>query len=100
MRDGVVGGAPETGEPLPGALIAGRYRIERELGRGGVAIAYAVHDLVDNRPLALKRLLSSSVAASAELGQLFEREFHTLQQLSHPRIVAVHDFGYDGGSAF
>jgi serine/threonine-protein kinase len=82
-------------------VVAGRYRIESELGRGGMAVAYAVHDLVHDRPLALKRLLANeSAAASTELEQLFEREFHTLQQLGHPRIVAVHDFAYDGGCAF
>lgn len=99
MREGVVGGSA-AGEPPPGALIAGRYRIESELGRGGMAIAYAVHDVVHDRPLALKRLLPNRPDGAVELGQLFEREFHTLQQLRHPRIVAVHDFAYDGECAF
>ena len=101
MREGVVESPTQASEPALGGLVAGRYRIESELGRGGMAVAYAVHDLVHDRPLALKLLLPSiKTEAGGELAQLFEREFHTLQQLSHPRIVAVHDFAHDGGSAF
>lgn len=88
--------APEPPSPPPPELIAGRYRVESELGRGGMAVAYAVHDLAEDRPLALKRLLVGDAAAPTELAPFFEREYHALKQLSHPRVVQVHAFGRDG----
>ncbi len=84
----------------PGDLVAGRYRIESELGRGGMAVAYAVHDLVDDRRLALKRLLDRGDDKREELVQFFEGEYHALKELSHPRVVEVYEFGHDRGAAF
>lgn len=82
-----------------GEWLAGRYRLESELGRGGMAIAYAARDTVRGTSVALKRLQPK--AAHGPLAHLFEREFYTLKQLSHPRIVRVHDFAYDDdGTAF
>ena len=84
-----------------GELVAERYRIERELGRGGMAIAYVVEDTLLERTLALKRLLPSSPDANKNHARLFEQEFLALQQLSHPRIVQVYDFRREeGGGAF
>ncbi len=87
-------------DPRPGELIAQRYRIESELGRGGMAVAYAVRDQVENRRLALKRLFEREGKNRDELVQHFEREYHALKQLSHPRVVEVYEFGHDGGTAF
>jgi TolB-like protein/Flp pilus assembly protein TadD len=71
--------------------LAGRYRIERELGRGGFAIVYLAHDLRHDRPIALK-VLHDEVAAS--LGaERFEREIKLAARLQHPHIVGVFDSG-------
>jgi serine/threonine protein kinase len=84
-----------------GDLVADRYRIERELGRGGMAVAYAVYDTLSGRTLALKRLLQSSADANRNHARLFEQEFLTLQQLSHPCVVEVYDFRREeAGGAF
>ncbi len=82
-----------AGERLP---IAERYEVLEELGRGGAAVVYRVRDLLSQRQVALKQL---SVARhgqhTSDLALLFQREFHTLAQLSHPRIIEVFDFGVD-----
>jgi hypothetical protein len=81
--------------------IAGRYVVQGELGRGGMAVVYRVSDLTSGRELALKQLVplrSASFAREATL--LFEREFHTLTQLSHPRVIEVYDYGLAAGSAY
>jgi serine/threonine-protein kinase len=77
-------------EALARAL-SGRYRIERELGRGGFAIVYLAHDVRHDRPIALK-VLHDEVAAS--LGaERFEREIKLAARLQHPHIVGVFDSG-------
>ncbi|MDD9966883.1 MAG: protein kinase [Myxococcales bacterium] len=84
-----------------GALLAGRYRLDQELGRGGMAVAYAATDTVRGVTLAVKRLLPGALSAGDDVTRLFEQEFHTLQQLRHPRVVQAYDFGYeDDGRAF
>jgi serine/threonine-protein kinase len=76
--------------------IADRYVVQETIGRGGTAIVYRVVDESSGRALALKRL---SVVDDGRkgFGALFEREFHTLAQLSHPSVIEVYDYGLDGG---
>jgi serine/threonine-protein kinase len=73
------------------AALAGRYRIERELGRGGMATVYLAHDLKHDRPVALK-VLHAELAAS--LGpERFLQEIRIAARLRHPHILPVHDSG-------
>ena len=75
---------------LQSALVD-RYRIERELGRGGFAVVYLAHDLRHDRAVALK-VLHDEVAAN--LGsERFEREIHLAARLQHPHILGVFDSG-------
>jgi serine/threonine protein kinase/tetratricopeptide (TPR) repeat protein len=81
---------PDPAERLGDAL-AGRYRIERELGRGGMATVYLARDLRHDRPVALK-VLHPELAAT--LGpERFQREIRLAARLQHPHILAVHDSG-------
>jgi tetratricopeptide (TPR) repeat protein len=82
-------------EPI-GSLIAGRYEIEEVLGRGGMAVVYRVHDKRMDRRVALKRGWSRKADRLERNSALLEREYHTLAQLAHPRIIAVYDYGRDG----
>jgi hypothetical protein len=75
----------------PERLIQERYRFERELARGAMGAVYEVFDIAAQRRVALKRALSRE---RRELG-MFEREYHTLLGLKHPRIIEVYDFGID-----
>jgi tetratricopeptide (TPR) repeat protein len=73
----------------PGAYVAGRYRVEEELGRGGMGAAYRVYDAGACRNVALKLLQSDN----PKLIELFEREYRTLSKLRHPRVISVFDYG-------
>jgi tetratricopeptide (TPR) repeat protein len=85
---------PEISAPFAAAL-ADRYRIERELGRGGMAMVYLAHDLRHDRPVALK-VLRPELAAS--LGpERFLQEIRIAARLQHPHILPVHDSGEAAG---
>src|SRR5690349_19126289 len=71
-----------------------RYRFLEALGQGGMAVVHRVLDQATGRQVALKRLHVPAHGA-ARVGALFEREYLTLAQLAHPRIVAVYDYGID-----
>jgi hypothetical protein len=79
--------------------IDGRYRVLDLLGRGGMGAVYRVHDERAGRELALKRLLASQ-EHNPVVAELFEREFHTLSQLAHPRIIEVYEYGVDDAGAY
>ena len=73
------------------ASLADRYRVESELGRGGMAVVYRVHDLRHDRPVALKVLRSE---LSATLGaERFLREIRVSARLQHPNILPLLDSG-------
>ena len=73
------------------AGLAGRYAIERELGRGGMATVYLARDLRHDRPVALKVLHPELGAALG--GERFQREIRLAARLQHPHILTVHDSG-------
>ncbi|HEY6853087.1 MAG TPA: protein kinase [Gemmatimonadales bacterium] len=73
------------------AALADRYRIERELGRGGMATVFLAHDLKHDRPVALK-VLHPDLARVVGPDR-FLREIRLSARLQHPHIVAVHDSG-------
>jgi serine/threonine-protein kinase len=82
-------------------LIAGRYHVQQELGRGGMATVYRVLDSASNRELALKRLHAAEDGAKRTPAEaLFEAEFRTLTQLQHPRVIQVFDYGVSDGAAY
>ena len=85
--------------PAAGGRIGERYQVIEQLGRGGSAVVYRVRDQSSPRELALKQLLPEA-ANNREQSALFEREFHTLAQLSHPSVIEVYDFGVDRGGPF
>ncbi|MGZ8399113.1 MAG: serine/threonine-protein kinase, partial [Gemmatimonadales bacterium] len=78
------------------AALADRYRIEEEIGHGGMAAVYRAEDLRHARKVAIKVLLPGSAGASYE-PQRFLREIRIAARLSHPQILPVHDSGeFDG----
>jgi serine/threonine-protein kinase len=77
-----------------GTVLAGRYTLERELGRGGMATVYLARDQRHNRTVAVK-ILQPYVAA--HLGpQRFLREIEIAASLTHPHILPLHDSGESG----
>ena len=83
--------------PLAAAL-AGRYRIERELGAGGMATVYLAHDLKHERNVALKVLLPD--LAQSVGAERFLAEIKTTARLQHPHILALYDSGEAAGNLF
>lgn len=75
----------------PPPLLANRFLVEREVGRGGVGIVYKAVDQVSGEPVALKVIAIAGVDAGEEAR--FQREGRVLSGLSHPSIVRVVDFG-------
>jgi eukaryotic-like serine/threonine-protein kinase len=87
-----------TPDPFPatGGSLSDRYRIERELGRGGMATVYLAHDIRHDRLVALKVLRP---ALALGLGtERFLREIRLTARLQHPHIVPLLDSGETGTS--
>ena len=75
--------------------IAGRYRIERTLGTGGMATVYLARDVRHDRDVAIK-VLNDELAES--LGrQRFVREIKLAARLNHPHILPLYDSGESEG---
>ena len=69
--------------------LAGRYSIEREIGRGGMGIVYLAREVHLDRPVAIK-LLPPERAADGTLKERFLREARLAAKLSHPNIIPIH----------
>src|SRR5438034_11660299 len=77
------------------ASLAGRYTIERELGRGGMATVYLARDLKHDRLVAVKVLRPELAAVLG--AERFLREIRLTAQLQHPHILTVIDSGEADG---
>ncbi len=71
------------------ALLAGRFSLEREIGRGGMGIVYLARDVALERPVAIK-VLAPAMAARPEMRERFLREARIAAQCFHPHIVPIH----------
>jgi serine/threonine protein kinase len=81
------------------AVARGRYRIERELGRGGMASVYLARDAELERPVAIK-ILAPHLASEPGFYERFVREARMAARLSHPNIVQVFDAGEEDDRPF
>ena len=80
------------------AAVGDRYRVERELGHGGMAVVFLAHDLKHQRRVAIK-LLKPEI--SAALGsERFLREIAIAATLQHPHILPLYDSGEAGGLVY
>ena len=79
--------------------LAGRYRVDRLLGRGGMALVYLAHDEALDRPVAVK-LLSDTLAADEEYRARFLREARVAARLAHRNIVRIYDAGEQDGRPY
>ncbi len=73
-------------------MIGGRYRLDAEVGRGGMSTVYRAFDTVLERPVAIKLMHREIAADSAQL-ERFRREARSVAQLNHPHVVRVIDAG-------
>lgn len=75
----------------PGAVIAGRYRLEHPLGEGAIGAVWSARQTLVERTVAIKFLKGPVTGAQRER---FLREAQALGRLNHPNCITVHDFGY------
>jgi serine/threonine-protein kinase len=78
-------------------VLAGRYRLERRLGRGGMGSVYEATDGVLARLVAVKVIREDRLGSPAAV-QRFQREARAAAGFSHPNVVTVYDHGIDGGA--
>ncbi|MFO0606655.1 MAG: serine/threonine-protein kinase [Polyangiales bacterium] len=78
----------------PGDVIAGRYKVVRRLGSGGMGAVFEAENLRTGRRVALK-IVHAELAAKPELARRFEREARAAAQLEHPHVVDILDLGDD-----
>ncbi|MFL5796654.1 MAG: protein kinase domain-containing protein [Actinomycetota bacterium] len=76
-------------------VLAGRYRIEGEVGHGGMARVYRATDTVLGRTVAVK-VLDAGHASDPAFVDRFRREARAAARLNHPNVVSVYDSGSDG----
>jgi serine/threonine-protein kinase len=75
-----------------GTLLGARYRLDAQIGRGGMSTVYRAFDTVLERPVAIK-LMHAEIASDSDHLERFRREARAVAQLSHPHIVTVIDAG-------
>jgi eukaryotic-like serine/threonine-protein kinase len=102
----------ETGKTLPapqtsgrcrlsvGHVLAGRYRLDHFVARGGMGEVYAAYDCELQRPVALK-LSRQGARARARASRQLSKEFELARRIQHPNVCRVHDLGVhsDGRAA-
>mgnify|MGYP002144227050 FL=1 len=85
--------APRTSEdPWIGRVIAGRFVLERRLGKGGMGVVYLANHNVLKRPFAVKLLRREFVSNERALARFF-REARVASSVDHPNIVSIYDYG-------
>ncbi|MFP4599793.1 MAG: serine/threonine protein kinase [Persicimonas sp.] len=80
----------------PGVVFEGKYRIVRELGRGGFGMVYLAYQQKMDRHVAIKVLKSGAGDLHHSAKERFLREVKIISKLRHPNTVTIHDFGETG----
>ena len=82
-----------------GTLLNGRFRLEEQIGSGGMSTVYRAFDEVLERSVAIK-VMHASIAEDGIQLERFRREARTAAKMSHPHVVTVIDAGEDEGHPF
>ncbi|HID97534.1 MAG TPA: serine/threonine protein kinase [Thermodesulfobacteriaceae bacterium] len=85
----------DSAEIGAGSVIGG-FKLERELGRGGMGVVYKAHELSLNRKVALK-ILSERLSSDEDFVRRFKREARVVAALNHPNIVQILSYGEEKG---
>lgn len=84
--------SPASDDPLIGTIIGDRYRVEAELGSGGMGTVYRAEHVMMEKRVALK-VLHPNLAVVGSVMDRFQREAVALSRIEHPNVVAATDFG-------
>jgi HAMP domain-containing protein/predicted Ser/Thr protein kinase len=87
-------------ELAPGALFAGRYRIEQILGRGGMGVVYKAVDAQLDETVAIKTLPGDVMQRSPEDLERFKREIRLARKITHRNVLRTYDYGEAEGVYF
>ena len=74
-----------------GTLLNDRYRLDAELGRGGMGVVYGAHDTLLGRDVAVKVLSESALGTQGRARML--NEARAVAQLNHPNVISIYDAG-------
>jgi CheY-like chemotaxis protein/tRNA A-37 threonylcarbamoyl transferase component Bud32 len=97
VADGPSRVLPEEGVTLqPGECFAGRYRIDRLIGRGAMGSVYRAHDLELRDDVAVK-ILKRELVGDADSRDRFKEEIRLARRITHQNVVRTHDFGEASG---
>ena len=92
---------PQDGSELVSSrvprVLAGRYRLDRRLGRGGMANVYRALDTALDRQVAVK-LIREDLVGRGDTAVRFQLEARAAAAFAHPNVVTVHDYGVEGGA--
>ena len=89
--------APQLGSELElGSTLAGRYRISRLLGRGGMGAVYLADDQALDEQVALKVVSSAMALNPIEAVERFRREAQAARRIAHDNVIRIHDLGETG----
>jgi serine/threonine-protein kinase len=91
--------AYQQSDPLVGAVLDGRYRVDIPIATGGMSTVYRGLDIRLDRPVALK-VMDSRYAGDQQFLTRFQREARAVARLKDPGLVAVYDQGIDGQHPF
>ncbi len=86
-------------DPLIGQIVDGRYRIEAQLGEGGMGVVYSARHVVIDKRVAVK-LLRREFSGDPSLLQRFVQEARAATSIGHPNIIDISDFGEHDGQAY
>ena len=84
----------------PGRLVAGRYRLQSQIGGGGMGAVWLAQDELLGRRVAVKQVLTAAGVSEAEADQQRQRalrEGRIAARLSHPHAISVFDVAVDDG---
>jgi len=84
----------------PGEMLANRYRIEAQVGSGGMGIVYRAMDTVLGEPVAVKLLRPEVLVADPLVYERFLQELRLTRHLTHRNVVRTHDLGESDGVPF
>ena len=82
-----------------GTLLNGRYRLDAQIGAGGMSTVYRAFDTMLERQVAIK-LMHREIASDSDQLERFRREARAVAQLNHPHVVGVIDAGEDDGTPY
>ncbi len=88
-----------TPDPAVATVIAGRFRLDHKIGKGGMATVWSATDLKIGRLVAVK-LMAKSLASEMRLRRRFLAEAASLAKITSPHVVAVHDYDFSGPAPF